>query len=296
MSRNTKALWQCFANLRDRMTEVTIRQLVWTMLSLFTLSFWINLSILIEWATLMVENNNADVNRCSQQKDLCRHRYPIIGAITKDYSITAAGPDWNTTAVGDDANSSVSRFSYTVPVIINIKTKLNSPQIWEMPLWRRMRTLRRLLCGRGGRVRYWGQKWSDISMDMFTDDDGEGSLQIWPECKFLLAVLTTHSAHLFLSYLFTLTSFLACGKDGFHSSFAFRFSYTGRCKQTFVEASCVNVFEESRLLAISDPVSLMACILIHKATKHFVNFIGSPKSTQIAKDEIVELLFCRAII
>jgi hypothetical protein len=89
------------------MTEVTIRRLVWTMLSLFTLSFWINLSILIEWSTL-VENNDADVNRCIQPKYLCRYRYPIVRE-PKDHSITA-GPDWNTTAVGEDADSSVSRF------------------------------------------------------------------------------------------------------------------------------------------------------------------------------------------
>jgi hypothetical protein len=93
------------------MAEVTIRQFVWTMLSLFTLSFWINLSILIEWSTL-VENNDAEnVNRCNhQQKNLCRYRYPIIQG-PRDFSITA-GPDWNTTAVGDDADSSVSRSCY----------------------------------------------------------------------------------------------------------------------------------------------------------------------------------------
>ena len=88
------------------MTEVTIRRLVWTMLSLFTLSFWINLSILIEWATL-VDNNHVDVNsRCKQQTNLCRYRYPIIRG-PKDYLDITAGPDWNTTAVGDDNDSLV---------------------------------------------------------------------------------------------------------------------------------------------------------------------------------------------
>jgi hypothetical protein len=113
------------------MAEVTIRQFVWTMLSLFTLSFWINLSILIEWSTL-VENNDAEnVNRCNhQQKNLCRYRYPIIRG-PRDFSITA-GPDWNTTAVGDDADSSVSRSCYFSG---NIKSLLYfTSQIWKMPL------------------------------------------------------------------------------------------------------------------------------------------------------------------
>ena len=86
--------------------QVTIRRLVRTILLLLTLSFWINLFILIEWSKL-VENNNADVNRCNQ-KNLCRYRYPITRE-PKDYSSITAGPGWNTTAVGDDADSSVSR-------------------------------------------------------------------------------------------------------------------------------------------------------------------------------------------
>ena len=60
--------------------------------------------------------------------------------------------------------------------------------------------------------------------------------------------------HLFLFiYLFTLTR----GGKGVVFILPFRFSCTsGRCKQTFVDAIfCVNFFEESWLLALSDPVS-----------------------------------------
>lgn len=85
-----------------------LRQLVWTILSLFVLSFWVNVSMLIEWSSL-TDNIGIEVNRCHQQMNLCRHRYPLLQDPTVHSAGTMfTGPDWNTSAVGDDADSSVS--------------------------------------------------------------------------------------------------------------------------------------------------------------------------------------------
>ncbi len=236
------------------MTEVTIRQFVWTLLSLFTLSFWINLSILIEWSTL-VENNDAEnLNRCNQQKNLCRYRYPIIRG-PRDYSITA-GPDWNTTAVGDDADSSVSCSCYFFG---NIKWLLLSPHRFG-------RCRCDVECGRYGDCCADATDVYDIEsrssltshwtcLPMTTERDRYRSDQ---NVSFCYVPFTSTTAHLFRSYLFTLASFFFGGGEGtgrFHSSFPFRFSYSGPYKQTFVGAFCVNVREESRLPTISDSVS-----------------------------------------
>lgn len=93
----------------NRRMVVLIRQLVWIILSLFTLSFWMNVSMLIEWSSL-ADNIGVEVNRCDQQLNFCRYRYPLLLDPT-DRSADGLldGPDWNTTAVGDDSDSSVSR-------------------------------------------------------------------------------------------------------------------------------------------------------------------------------------------
>jgi hypothetical protein len=99
---------------------------------------------------------------------------------------------------------------------------------------------------------------------MFTHEDGEGSLQIRPECKFLLRAVYQHHCPP-ISFIFIYFGVFFFGGGGgregerervdFILPFPFGSLIQADVNKLFVEAFCVNVREESRLPTISDPVS-----------------------------------------